>query len=128
MRQPEVVTVAVTRADGGVTVVRVITTEYGLEGPRWTVEPTEAYIQSVIDKYDWQGPLRPVSWRVVPNDYVNDQTDRTFRNAWKDGPRKPDVDMPKAREIVRHRLREARAPLLDALDIAYQRADETEDG
>lgn len=125
--KPDVVTVAVTRVDGGLTVVRVITTEYGVDGPHWTVKPTTLYIQSVLDKYGWTGDEAIVSWRVVPNDFVNEQTDRTFRNAWKDGEAKPAVDMPKAREIQRDRLREIRIPLLDALDIAYQRADETGD-
>lgn len=35
------------------------------------------------------------------------------------------VDMPKAREIWRERIRATRAPLLAALDVEWQRADET---
>ena len=35
------------------------------------------------------------------------------------------IDMNKAREIHRDRMRAARAPKLDVLDIAYQRAHET---
>jgi hypothetical protein len=35
------------------------------------------------------------------------------------------VNMERAREIHRQRLRDARAPLFAALDIAYQRATET---
>lgn len=51
-------------------------------------------------------------------------TDRTFRGAWK-----PDmtVDMSKARNIHRDALRAQRAPRLAALDVAYQRADESGD-
>lgn len=37
------------------------------------------------------------------------------------------VDMDKAREIHRQNLRLERAPLLAALDVAYQRADEAGD-
>lgn len=49
--------------------------------------------------------------------------DRTFRDAWK-----PDltVDMGKARDLWRNRMREARAPRLAALDVDYLRADETQ--
>jgi hypothetical protein len=53
-------------------------------------------------------------------------TDRTFRDAWADKGR-VQVDMPKAREIHRERMREARSPLLSNLDIEYQRADEAGD-
>jgi hypothetical protein len=55
--------------------------------------------------------------------------DRTFRNAWTDEFATPtiDVDMTKAREIVRDRLRQERKPLLESLDIEYQRADESGD-
>jgi hypothetical protein len=50
--------------------------------------------------------------------------DRTFRGAWR-----PDltVDMAKAREIYRNKLRFMRAPKLAALDVEYQRADERGD-
>lgn len=51
-------------------------------------------------------------------------SDRTFRNAWKAQGAKVEVDMVKAREIKRDSLRILRAPLLAALDIEYQRADE----
>lgn len=50
-------------------------------------------------------------------------TDRTFRDAWRDQGGIV-VDMPAAREIHKERLREVRAPLLEALDIEYTRADE----
>ncbi len=50
--------------------------------------------------------------------------DRTFRNALKN-----DLthDMGKAREIWRDKIRQARARILQALDIEYQRADEVGD-
>ena len=49
-------------------------------------------------------------------------TDRTFRNAWKDD---LTVDMPKAVEITKDRLRAERAPLLIEQDVAFQKAQET---
>jgi hypothetical protein len=137
MIAPDVVTVAVSRVDGGVTVVRVIVNEYvpDPKDPTQRVrhrhyEPTEKYVDSLIAKYvsdgHWVGPLAPTSWRFVANDYVDETTDRYFRNAWKDAPgrTKPDVDMPKAREIHRTRLRRMRTPLLEALDVEYARAEE----
>lgn len=72
----------------------------------------------------------------VPTDYVEWHpiavadlpTDRYFRNAWShDVDVKVHVLMDKAREIHKTNIREARAPLLAALDIAYQRADEVSD-
>ena len=54
-------------------------------------------------------------------------TDRVFRNAWKDGGTKIEIDMPKAREIKRDDLRQLRAPLMVDLDVAYMRADEAGD-
>jgi len=139
LRKPDVVTVLISRADGGTTVLRVITAEYrpampeeiaAGSGPRvanWTVEPTSAYIDAVIAKHDWPPPLQAVSWEIVPNDIVAEGTDRTFRNAWKANGGRIEVDMPKAREIHRDRLRRLRAPLLEELDVEYMRADERGD-
>ena len=54
--------------------------------------------------------------------------DRTFRDAWRNnGSGKPEVDMSAARELWRDRMRAARVPKLAALDVEYQRADETGD-
>lgn len=140
LRRPDVVTVAVTRVDGGVTVLRVVVNEYQPD-PKDPArrklyrhyEPTPEHVDGLIARYvadgHWTGPLAPVSWRFVPNDYVDEQADRTFRGAWKDAPGrgKPDVDMPRAREIHRIWLRKLRAPALEQLDNDYLRADERGD-
>jgi hypothetical protein len=60
-----------------------------------------------------------VPYRIVNDDEV--PSDRTFRNAWKED---LTVDMPKAQTITKERLRAERAPLLTALDVQYQRAQE----
>jgi hypothetical protein len=56
-------------------------------------------------------------------------SDRTFRAAWKASvtDQKPGVavDMPKARNVWRDAVRRRRKPLLEALDVEYQKADET---
>ncbi len=50
--------------------------------------------------------------------------DRTFRNAWTDDKPTPtvDVDITKAKEIHKNRLRELRKPKLEALDIQFMQA------
>lgn len=52
--------------------------------------------------------------------------DRTFRNAWKLGD-SVTVDMDAAKAIWLDKWRDARAPLLGALDIQYMRAQEQND-
>lgn len=54
-------------------------------------------------------------------------SDRTFRDAWQLSGQRVDVQMSKAREIHRDRLRKARAPLLAALDVEFMRAIEAGD-
>jgi|TARA_R110000765_G_scaffold37213_6_gene82569 hypothetical protein len=55
-------------------------------------------------------------------------TDRSYRDSWEaDGATKIKHNMPKARDIHRDKMRAVRAPKLTALDIDYQRADETGD-
>jgi hypothetical protein len=67
-----------------------------------------------------------IPFEIVPDSSI--PTDRTFRDAWRlDGVNGVQVDMPAAREIYRTRLREIRAPLLAALDIAFMRTLETGD-
>ena len=60
-----------------------------------------------------------VPFRIVNDDEV--PSDRTFRNALKYD---LTVDMTKAQGITKERLRAERAPLLTALDVQYQRAQE----
>lgn len=56
-------------------------------------------------------------------------TDRTFRDAWKQGDNGlPEVDMPKARVIHMKRIREARVAVFEKLDLDYMRADEAANG
>ena len=54
---------------------------------------------------------------------------RTYREAYTWTTKAPtiDIDMEKCKEIHRHDLRRARAPLLADLDVDYQRADERGD-
>ena len=72
-----------------------------------------------------QAKLKPASLREIA---LSDcPTDRVFRNAWKDDGAKIEIDMPKARELWRDRMREVRTPKFAPLDAAYLRADEIRD-
>ena len=57
----------------------------------------------------------------IPYEIVDDSaipTDRTFRNAWKHDLK---VDIAKAKEITKNRLRTERKPLLETLDVEVMR-------
>jgi hypothetical protein len=53
---------------------------------------------------------------------------RVFREAWTVSGKSITINLAKAKEITRNRLREERKPMLEVLDVAYQRADEQDDG
>ena len=61
------------------------------------------------------GDVRDASSLTVP-------ADRTFRGAWQFSGNAVDIDMAAARDIHRENLRQARKPLLDALDVDYMKA------
>ena len=66
--------------------------------------------------------------RIIPSTDIPD--DHTFRNAWEadfENYQGVSVSMEKARLITQDLIREARRPVLEKLDIEYQRATETED-
>jgi hypothetical protein len=107
------------RPDGGVTIVGAAPKEH-LErvlGPM-TEEQYRAHVLERSIPKDAQNLTElPSGW----------EKDRTFRDAWALQGGRVDVDMPKAREIHRGFIRSQRAPLLEKLDIEYQRADERGD-
>ena len=51
--------------------------------------------------------------------------DRAFRSAWKHESGSITVDMSKAKDITKDRLRKERKPMLEMQDVAFQRALET---
>lgn len=63
--------------------------------------------------------------RIIPRADI--PKDRTFRDAWALRNGKPGVDMEKAREVHRKRIRRKRKAQFRELDAAYQRADEAGD-
>lgn len=66
------------------------------------------------------GEIRDAASLTVPRD-------RAFRGAWQLNGDAVEVDMTKAREIHRDKLRVARAPKLADLDVAYMKALEESD-
>lgn len=97
---------AIERTDGGVSIMDLIA------GDVW----------AAIEQWKITAPGMYLSHREIKSENI--PSDRTFRNALK-----PDLthDIEKCREIHKGRLRVDRAPLLSALDVEYQRADESGD-
>ena len=54
-------------------------------------------------------------------------SDRHFRGAWSLSGKVISEDMTKAKEIFKDKIREVRAPLLDAEDVVYMKALEADD-
>lgn len=104
-----------TRADGGISIVH-------------PVRNTHPILEQITD-----AQVERRAWDKLPEDAINPifvdestiPSDRTFRNAWTHDGKAFGVDMNKARDQTKSRLRSERAPLLAALDVAYLRADET---
>jgi hypothetical protein len=115
--RPEQVKVAITRSDGGLTIIAFVTKSFYPDG---SVEFERAASIANVNAEIAKARLDSVSWRIVPDNEV--PADRTFRDAWKDAGQIA-VDMPKARAIQRARISKARdaalpvinAELIDAL-------------
>jgi hypothetical protein len=87
-------------------------------------ELTDAEIDAKIER--WQGSFvdaKATGWERV----TEVPTDRTFRAAYKAEGGKVVVDLEGAKAIWKNKWREARKPLLSALDIHYMKAHETGD-
>ncbi len=80
--------------------------------------------KEIIGKWVKESREKVVSFRPIEKSDI--PVDRYFRNAWEDenGIR---INMPKAKDIQKDKLRKIRIPLLEALDIEYQKADEVGD-
>ena len=56
------------------------------------------------------------------------ESDRTFRNAWvTEQGKSVEVDLAKAKDVAKDKVRQARTPKFVELDVAYQRAVEEDD-
>lgn len=103
-----------TRLDGGVSVVHLVRNTIG------ETVTTDAEIEQR-------------AWNKLPEDAINPQfveetaipADRAFRAAWKHEAAGISVDIVMAKDLTKDRLRIERKPLLEAQDVAFQRALET---
>lgn len=101
-----------TRPDGGISVI------IPAEAARLKGESDAKFAARIRDK---DVPADAANVQIV--DEADIPTDRTFRNAWKQCPKGlPTVDMEKARDIHRDRLRAIRKPKLENLDVEFMRA------
>ncbi len=116
----ETIDVLLHRRDGSVTAMLYVTKDV-----QRTYDQSPAAIEAHIQKHFPD----TLEWRVVePGEtftFAESYQDPYF-GAWSYG-RTITHDMAKARNIYRERVRLERAPLLAALDVDYQRADEADD-
>lgn len=122
--------IAITRGDGGVSIMAFVVEGRGGILPEgavwfsdgvWVREPSDKNIESEVRK------VVPAfeSWRRISDDEV--PADRTFRDALVDnGTLEHDIE--KAREIHRDALRHERAKVFPDLDVAWMRAFASGDG
>ena len=97
------------RQDGGVSIVHPVIN---------TVGEADGFTEAEAEKRAWDAlPADAIDPRWVEEGEI--LADRSFRNAWKAD---LTVDLPKAREITKDRLRVERAPLLSDLDVQFMRA------
>ena len=104
---------------------------------RIVFQSDEEIASVVIPAPDYSGTMEDLLKKVVPEncqdsaDIVEIDTvpsDRTFRNAWVTAKGKSvEVDLAKAKDVAKDKVRLARTPKFQELDIAYQRADEAGD-
>lgn len=115
----EQVKILISCLDDSVAVLSFITNDFhGIKR-----EATDENVQKEINRLTLESPVK--SWRkITDSDLI---PDRTFRNAWKDSGSKLEVHMPKAREIHKDHLRQARGLKFIELDAEYMKADEEND-
>lgn len=87
-----------------------------VSGEAWERQVTDEGVEQELSRS--AGLEKRLSWRRIDPSEI--PQDRVFRNAWVDSG-KLAVDMPRAREIHRARLRDLRAPLFGALDAAVNK-------
>ena len=91
----------------------------------------------VVPTKEYKGTIEDLLKKVVPEDCLDSAdiveadtipNDRTFRNAWTTSKGKSaEIDLAKAKEEAKIKVRQARTPKFQELDVAYQRADEAGD-
>jgi hypothetical protein len=108
---------AYTRPDGGVNIVNAAPKER-LELVLGALTDDE-YRAHVVER---SIPADALDLHELPEDWAPPDVDRTFRDAWRKNGVAFSVDMAHARDIHRNKMRRARAPLLEGLDVEAMRA------
>lgn len=118
--------IVIKHAGGNVSIMQMVDAAQNALSPEALANVVEAELAKWHED-GRSGDMRVVSWREMPRSAI--PQDRYFRNAWTDETPELtiEIDMPKAREIHKAHIRRARAPMLAALDVEYQRADEADD-
>lgn len=118
-----------TRPDDGVS---VIVPDKAMFDPASPVrEPIKEKLLTEQDVFDWflrsVVPESATDVRIIDLKDHPHLADRSFRNAWEQSDGTIQVNMVKARDLHREKLRVMRAPLLRELDVQYLLADEQGD-
>jgi hypothetical protein len=116
MMKPEVKYIAISGNDDSISIMQFVTRSIDFE--------REA-INEAIEKEVLKAGIVCKSWRMIEAHQI--PTDRYFRNAWTDNGNAIEVDLNKAKDIQKDKLRKLRTPLLEQLDLEYLKADEQSD-
>jgi len=91
----------------------------------------------VVPAPKYSGTMEDLLKKVVPEDCLDSAdiveadtipNDRTFRNSWvTEQGKSVEIDLAKAKDVAKDKVRQARTPKFAELDVAYQRADEAGD-
>jgi hypothetical protein len=105
------------RSDGGVLIMTFQT--YVLDYLAINPELLEEVVEAELDKWPVEMRADVASWQAIPDEAL--LADTTFQDAWVVTPEHMiSVDMPKARDIHRDRLRLMRAPKFEPLERAQR--------
>jgi hypothetical protein len=97
--------------------MQVIIFESSNGGVATTIPTGEISVEAVLEKDVPKGRgARIVEHSTLPNQYSD------FYDAWEMDESSVTVNMDKAKELTKNRLRAERTPLLAAQDVAFQRA------
>lgn len=82
-------------------------------------------VQNMMERVVKTSGRSIVRWRKVSSEEI--PSDRRYRDAWVDTGDRIVPELERSKGIFRDHLRRLRVPLLEELDVAYQRADEMGD-
>lgn len=110
-----------TNPDGILCVVHPTINTHTLVDGKVVPIPEDIAESAAIDRAVFKLPdFAKQSFQIVDESVI--PKDRTFRNAWKEELGSVGHDMEKCRELHRQKLRELRAPLLEAADVEFMKA------